>query len=86
MESERRYTTIKKNGSLNIKNLPFKKGQRVEIILLPEEIVRYTQRFLTGKELTQSDIVGLWKNRRITDSVEYSCKLRAKAEKRSTNK
>ena len=32
--------------------------------------------FLTGKELAQSEIVGLWSNRSMTDSVEYVNHLR----------
>ena len=40
------------------------------------------KRFLTGKELAESEIVGLWSNRKIGDSVEYARKLRQRAEQR----
>ena len=41
-----------------------------------------TRHFLTGKELAESEIVGLWSNRKIGDSVEYARKLRQRAEQR----
>ena len=37
---------------------------------------------LTGRDLAQSAIVGLWQNRRIKDSTEYSRQLRRRIEKR----
>jgi len=38
--------------------------------------------YLTGQDLAQSDIVGLWADRQITDSVTYSQELRRQAETR----
>ncbi|MBS4028118.1 MAG: hypothetical protein KGZ58_05700 [Ignavibacteriales bacterium] len=38
--------------------------------------------FLTGKELAQSEIVGLWSEHSIPDSVEYVNQLRKQAELR----
>ena len=42
-----------------------------------------TKHFMTRKELAESDIVGLWGERKIRDSVEYARKLRQRAEQRS---
>ncbi|MEK7263232.1 MAG: DUF2281 domain-containing protein [Bacteroidota bacterium] len=69
-----------------------------EIQKLPEEtiieVMNYIRRlrvkktkpknkkFLTGKELAQSEIVGLWSSRSIPDSVEYVNQLRKQAEQR----
>jgi len=41
-----------------------------------------TKHYLTGKELTQSDLAGLWKDRNISDSAAYANDLRRQAQTR----
>ncbi len=41
-----------------------------------------TKHYLTGKELAQSELVGLWKDRNISDSVAYANDLRRQAQTR----
>ena len=70
-----------KNGELIIRNLPVQKGQRVEVLLLftsPSKRPR-----LTARQLLNSELIGLWKNRAdITDSLEYARQLREQAQRR----
>ncbi len=80
METVRKSIVVKRSGRISISNLPFKRGQRVEMIMSPEQ--ESDKKFITGKELAQSEIVGLWKKRRIKDSVKYSQMLRREAERR----
>ena len=81
MEAIRVQQTVKKSGELTIKNLPVQKGQQVEILLLftpPSKRPR-----LTARQLLNSELIGLWKNRTdITDSLEYARQLREQAQRR----
>ena len=43
----------------------------------------HVRKFLCGKDLARSEIVGLWRKRKITDSVTYARKLRTRAEVRT---
>lgn len=81
MEAYRVQQTVRKNGELIIKDLPVQKGQQVEVLLLftaPSKRPR-----LTAKQLLDSELVGLWKDRTdITDSLDYAHQLREQAQKR----
>lgn len=81
MEAIRVQQTVKKNGELTIKNLPVQKGQQVEVLLLftpPSKRPR-----LTARQLLNSELIGLWKNRAdITDSIQYARQLREQAQRR----
>ncbi|MBI3194217.1 MAG: hypothetical protein HYZ34_07105 [Ignavibacteriae bacterium] len=83
MVAVKTYTTVKKNGMIQVKNLPFDEGQKLELILMPDEPQLTSNNFITGSELAKSEIVGLWKHRDIKDSTLYARKLRAKASRRS---
>lgn len=60
MEAMRLRRIMEKDGELLITDLPCKKGQHVEIIVLPEPP---TLPRLTAKQLLASDAVGLWQDR-----------------------
>ena len=81
MEAIRVQQTIRKNGELTIRNLPVQKGQQVEVLLLftpPSKRPR-----LTAKQLLNSELIGLWKNRTdIADSLGYARQLREQAQRR----
>ena len=81
MEAYLIQQTVRKNGELIIKDLPVQKGQQVEVLLLftpPSKRPR-----LTAKQLLNSELVGLWKDRTdITDNLDYARQLREQAQKR----
>ena len=81
MEAIRVQQTVRKSGELTIRNLPVQKGQQVEVLLLftpPSKRPR-----LTAKQLLNSELIGLWKDRTdITDSLAYARQLREQAQRR----
>jgi len=81
MEAIRVQQTVTKSGELTIRSLPVQKGQQVEVLLLftsPSKRPR-----LTAKQLLNSDLVGLWKDRTdIRDNLAYARQLREQAQKR----
>ena len=83
MEAVRLHRIIEKDGELPITDLPYRKGQRVEIIVLPEPPTFTQPPRLTAKRLLESDIVGLWQDREdITDSAAFARQLREEAQRR----
>ena len=83
MEAIRFHQVIAEDGEVVITDLPYKKGQAVEIILLLQP-TRITPRSrLTVRQLRQSGLIGLWKDRNdIRDSAVYARRLREQAQKR----
>jgi len=82
MEAIRVEKTVQ-DGQITITDLPYKEGQVVEVILFaqPEETV--TRSRLTVRQLRQSRIIGLWKDRSdIQDGATYARQLREQAQKR----
>ena len=83
MEAVRLHRIIEKDGELLITDLPCKKGQRVEIIVLPEPPSLPQPPQLTAKRLLESDVVGLWQDREdVTDSAAFARQLREEAQRR----
>jgi predicted nucleic acid-binding protein len=83
MEAMRLHRIIEKDGELLITDLPCKKGQRVEIIVLAEPPTLPQPPQLTAKRLLESDIVGLWQDREdVTDSAVFARQLREEAQRR----
>jgi len=83
MEAIRVQQVIAEDGEVVITDLPYKKGQAVEIILLlqPTRIIPRSR--LTVRQLRQSGLIGLWKDRNdIRDSAAYARRLRERAQKR----
>jgi hypothetical protein len=83
MEAVRLQRIIEKDGELLLTDLPCKKGQRVEVIVLTEPPASLQSQRLTAKRLLESGVVGLWQDREdITDSVTYARQLREEAQRR----
>lgn len=83
MEAIRLQQTIQKKGELTLRNLPVEKGQQVEVLLLLMPTETDTRPRLTARQLLQSELVGLWQDRRdITDSALYARQLREQAQRR----
>ena len=81
MEAYLIQQTVRKNGELIIKDLPVQKGQQVEVLLLFTPLSKRPR--LTAKQLLNSELVGLWKDRTdITDNLDYARQLREQAQKR----
>ncbi|MGH7791694.1 MAG: hypothetical protein ACREOB_05190 [Thermodesulfobacteriota bacterium] len=84
MEAIRVQQTVQKNGELLITNLPVVKGQQVEVLLLLDPSSLKPKRpHLTARQLLNSGLIGLWKDRSdITDSAAYARQLREQAQRR----
>jgi len=81
MEAIRVQQTVTKSGELTIRNLPVQKGQQVEVLLLFASSSKRPR--LTAKQLLNSELVGLWKDRTdIRDNLAYARQLREQAQKR----
>lgn len=76
-------TVIERDGEINLRGLPYKRGDRVELKLVSEEDGSRQSAPLTARELLESPLVGLWRDRSdIGDTVDYARKLREAAQKR----
>lgn len=85
MEAIRLHKVIEKDGELVVTDLPCKKGQHVELIVLTESSAELNRSPLTARRLLDSGLVGIWKGRRdIADSVAYARQLREQAQRRRT--
>ena len=83
MEAIRLNTVVKKDGEIVMTGLPYKKGQKVEMILLAQPDASARRRPLTARQLRRSSLIGLWKDRDdIKDSVAYARQLREQAQRR----
>jgi len=81
MEAIRIQQVIAEDGRVSITGLPYKKGQFVEIILLPQPLKTVSRSRLTVRQLRQSGLIGLWKDRdNIGDSAAYVRQLREQAQ------
>lgn len=83
MEAIRLQRSIEKDGEIFLTGLPFRKGQRVEMILLSEPGTPPPASCLTARQLLHSELIGLWEDREdIDDSAAYARRLREHAQKR----
>jgi len=84
MEANRINTQLKTDGEIRLTGLPYKKGEQVELILLSlAEAHPPRRRTITARQLRQSDLIGLWKDRAdIQDSATYARQLREQAQRR----
>lgn len=82
MEAIRVQQTIQKRGELVIRNLPVEKGQQVEVLLLYSSSETTRRPRMTARQLLQSNLIGLWKERQdILDGPSYARQLREEAKK-----
>ena len=64
-------------------NLPFKRGQQVELIVHAEPATDADVPPLTARRLLGSELVGLWQDRTdLGDSLEYARQLREQVQRR----
>jgi hypothetical protein len=83
MEAVQVKQVITKDGEVLLTGLPFKKGQSVEIIVLPQSMIPLPRARLTVGRLRQSGLIGLWQDRDdISDSSSYARHLRERAQQR----
>ena len=83
MDAIRIQKVVEKDGEIQMKGLPFKKGQHIEMILLVEPTEAPSRRHLTSEQLRSSRLIGLWKDRKdIGDSAVYARQLREQAQTR----
>ena len=82
MEALRINKLVEKDGEISLKDLPVKKGQQVEMIILLKTPDRPQKKFMTARDLLNSGLAGLWKDRDIKDSVAYARQLREQAQNR----
>jgi hypothetical protein len=83
MEAIRLHQLIEKDGQIILNNLPFKKGQSIEMIVLVDSNDKSAAQTLTAKKLRTSGLIGLWKDRDdIKNSAEYARQLRETAQNR----
>ncbi|RMF28557.1 MAG: hypothetical protein D6759_15545 [Chloroflexi bacterium] len=83
MEMVRREEVIVKDGQIRLTGLPYKRGDRVEVILLRREREPRPRVRLTAGQLRRSGLIGLWKDRTdIEDSSAYARRLRKQAQQR----
>lgn len=83
MEAVRLEQMVVEDGQMIITGLPYKKGQWVEVIVLPQPEERAAAPRLTVGQLRRSRLIGLWKDRDdIEDSAIYARQLREQAQQR----
>jgi len=82
MEALRVERIFERDGEIEVTGLPYKKGQRIEIILLPQPKRKKRPRMTVG-QFRQSGLIGIWKDRDdIQDSSVYARQLREQAQHR----
>jgi len=83
MEAIRINKLVEKDGEISLTGLPYKKGQRIEMIILPESSNVPEGNYMTVKDLLESGLVGLWKDRDdIKDNAVYARQLREQVQRR----
>ncbi len=83
MEAIRIQQVMSRDGEVVITGLPYKKGQFVEIILLPQLVKTPPRPRLTVRQFRELGLIGLWKDRDdIQDSSVYARQLREEAQRR----
>ena len=82
MEAVRKRTVVKQDGQVTVRGLPYRKGDRVEVIVMRHGRAG-GKRGMTARELLDSGLVGMWADREdITDSSEFARSLRDSAQTR----
>lgn len=82
MSTIRVSATVEHDGELHLSNLPLKRGQRVELLVVtdspPDE-----RPLLTADQLLASELLGLWEDRDdLDDSPATARSLREHAQRR----
>jgi len=83
MNAMRVQKVLSDDGTIQLSNLPFKKGQTVEVILFLYSNQNLKRSSLSVKELKKSGLIGIWKDREeIHDSSIYARQLRKQTQTR----
>ncbi len=83
MEAVKVRQVIAKDGEVLVTGLPYRKGQAVQIIVLPQPTTLPPRERLTVGRLRKSGLIGLWRDRDdIGDSSAYARQLREQAQRR----
>ncbi len=81
MEAIRVEQVMIQDGQLVLRDLPYKRGQVLEVIVVPWPSTMRSQ--LTVGQLRRSGLIGMWKERAdIVDSSKYARRLREQAQQR----
>ena len=74
---------IERDGEVVLSGLPFKRGQRVEVLVKPDMPESAPRRWLTGRDFLESGLAGMWRDRDdLGDSSEFARGLREAAQRR----
>jgi hypothetical protein len=85
MDAIRLCKVVEKDGEIRITGLPYKKGERVELIMRVSPVRSAECLPLTAKRLRHSGLIGLWEDRAdLPDSATYARLLREQAQSRSS--
>lgn len=80
MEAVRCHAVLEKEGEITLTGLPYHVGQGLEVIVLPDVAERRPGKGLTARELLESGLVGMWKDRAdIADTGQFARTLREQA-------
>jgi hypothetical protein len=83
MEAVRREEVVVEDGQIRLTGLPYKRGEVVEVIVLPRAHEGTLRPRLTVGQLRASGVIGLWTDRTdIVDSSAYARRLREQAQQR----
>jgi hypothetical protein len=82
MEAIRVKQIMAEDGEIAVSGLPYKKGQSVEITVLPQ-LFNINRIPLTVRRFRQSGLIGMWKDHGdIQDSSVYARRLREHTQRR----
>ena len=82
MDAVRKNAVVTEDGKVTIRGLPYRKGDRVEVILLKQGRAGKKDK-MTARKLLESGLVGIWADREdIGDSSHYARELRERAQTR----
>jgi len=81
------HGVVKNHGQILIKDLPFKDGQRVELIVRPEGKAKRGKRYPKVRDLIECGFIGMWEGREdIGDSAVFARQLRERSLCRSRSR
>ncbi|ETR70716.1 MAG: hypothetical protein OMM_08611 [Candidatus Magnetoglobus multicellularis str. Araruama] len=83
MNALRVQKVLSDDGKIQLSNLPFKRGQTIEVILFLYSDHKIKSSSLSVKDLKKSRLIGMWKDRNeIQDSSLYARELRNQTQTR----
>lgn len=73
--------TMEKDGEMHLSDIPFKKGEKLEVIIRSIESYKEDRPTLTARKLLELGLTGMWKDRKdLRDSSIYARNLREQAQ------